>query len=96
MVGAEIRSVQQQSWWAEYPEEPAVKLWWHPVGRLRMASLPVNQNPLQVLAARMAEPLRQAFYRHLDEHEHPEGAMRCEEAMRLWALLPDGDAVVFA
>jgi hypothetical protein len=50
----------------------------------------------EVVAKTLAEPLRQMFKRHLDEHGCAEtyGFAYCPEAMRLFNLLPDGDRVV--
>ena len=56
----------------------------------------------ELVAMTLAEPLRQAFGRHLDEHgcgdrdgpRYIGGFTRCEEAMRLWHLLPPGDRIV--
>lgn len=54
----------------------------------------------------MAEPLRRALDRHLDEHrcgegdfESPDyigGFLNCPEAAELWELLPDGDRIMLA
>lgn len=56
------------------------------------------RGPWQALAATLAEPLRKAFAAHLDEHGCAErtGFAYCDEAMRLFRLLPAGDRTVVA
>lgn len=59
-----------------------------------------------IVAQTLAAPLRQALERHLDEHgcgegnpEHPNyrgGFLYCEEAKRIWDLLPPGDTILYA
>lgn len=46
---------------------------------------------MSVLAKLLAQPLREAFRQHLEEHDHPAGFGACPEAMRLFKLLPAGD-----
>lgn len=51
------------------------------------------------LAVTLAQPLRDALDKHLDDHccvELYGGFAYCEEASRLFALLPDGDQIVIA
>jgi hypothetical protein len=58
----------------------------------------------EVAAVTLAEPLRRAFHAHLDEHGCGTGDPRdpryvggfghCDEALRLWRLLPAGDQVL--
>jgi hypothetical protein len=49
-----------------------------------------------VVAKLLAEPLRRAFEKHLDQHGCAErhGFAYCEEAMQLFGLLPPGDTVI--
>jgi len=59
-----------------------------------------------VVAVTLAEPLRRALDRHLDEHgcgtgDHTDpryvgGFLNCPAAKELWDLLPDGDRIVLA
>jgi hypothetical protein len=48
-----------------------------------------------LVAALLAEPLRRAFHQHLDEHRcwARGGFAHCEEAMRLFRLLPRAEQV---
>lgn len=48
------------------------------------------------LGVTLAEPLRRAFWNHVNEHGCPGGIVHCDEAMALWDLLPDGDRIVYA
>jgi len=57
---------------------------------------------LTIVAATLAEPLRKAFDRHMDQHGcgepgNPEyaGFLRCPEALALWKLLPEGDTIAY-
>lgn len=56
------------------------------------------------LAVTLAQPLRDAFHRHLDLHgcgagsgpTYIGGFSRCPEAWALYELLPDGDRICIA
>jgi hypothetical protein len=52
----------------------------------------------EVAAITMAEPLRRAFDQHLDAHGCAErlGFAYCDEAMRLFRLLPIGERAIVA
>jgi hypothetical protein len=59
-----------------------------------------------VVAVTLAEPLRRAFDKHLDEHgcgtgdpadpRYVSGFIHCPAARELWDLLPDGDRIMLA
>ncbi len=49
-----------------------------------------------IVAITLAEPLRRAFEKHLETHEHPLGFGHCEEAMRLFRLLPESEQIILA
>jgi hypothetical protein len=51
----------------------------------------------EIVAQLLAAPLRRAFDEHLRDHGCAErgGFGYCDEAMRLFGLLPAGDSVIF-
>lgn len=56
----------------------------------------IAQTAYTITATTLAEPLRRAFSKHVDEHgcAARTGFAYCDEAMRLFRLLPDGDRVI--
>jgi hypothetical protein len=77
--------------------------WGAPVIEVRSDGLDEEGRPVtlarvgyQIVAATLAEPLRKAFAEHLAAHEHPDGFGHCEEAMRLFRLLPESEQIILA
>lgn len=54
----------------------------------------LSHHVLEYIAATLAEPLRRAVRRHLEEHGCD--LFRCETATELWYLQPGGDSIILA
>jgi hypothetical protein len=88
-----------EDWFGTFGAHELVEVYWRQLPEERYGPDPrptIASCGFEVVAALLAEPLRQAFKRHLDEHGCAEirGFAYCPEAMRLFDLLPDGDRVV--
>ena len=95
--------------WRRYIDHLAasglVEVYWEPLDEREYGPDPkptIADCGYTVVAQLLAEPLRRAFVEHLDQHGcatqgHPNfvgGFSYCEEAMRLFSLLPPGDTVI--